>query len=115
MLNIKNLVEKMLSSISAMLTNISSIESNMFNKNRITHGQASVGTISANAYKDVIIDHNLGSGTHVVACLYSSGTASNIGSVCVAIMSTSSTQATIRVFNDRSATINPAIRWIAVN
>ena len=115
MLNIKKLIAELLTSISSLQGNISSLQSNMFNKNRITHGQENVGTISANAYKDVIIDHNLGSGTHVVACLYSSGTASNIGSVCVAIMSTSPTQATIRVFNDRSATINPAIRWIAVN
>lgn len=71
-----------------------------------------VGTISANSYKDVAFNYSSagfsGSPT-VIATLNSSGTASNIGSVCVAVAAFNSTSATIRVFNNRSATIHPYV------
>ena len=77
-------------------------------------GHQSVGTISANSYKDVTITHNLGANTRVVATLYSSGTAVNIGNTAVVIADITDTQATIRIFNNRSSTITPYVDWIAI-
>lgn len=70
------------------------------------------GTISANAYKDVTFNYSskgFSDSPTVIATLNSSGTASNIGSVCVAVASFNATKATIRVFNNRSATIHPYV------
>lgn len=86
----------------------------MFNKSNIAMGRVSVGTVAANSYTDVTITHNLGTKARVVGTLFSSGTASNIGSVCVALSAKTATTATFRVFNDRSSTISPAIEWIAI-
>ena len=80
----------------------------------IAYGNESVGTVSASSYKDVTITHNLGASAHVVATLYSSGTAVNIGNTTVSIASITSTQATIRIFNNRTSTINPGLEWIAM-
>lgn len=70
------------------------------------------GTINANAYKDVTFNYSgkgFGSNPTVVATLNSSGTAVNIGAVCVAVASFSTTHATIRIFNNRSASIHPYV------
>lgn len=70
------------------------------------------GTISANSYKDVTFSYSskgFSSNPTVLATLNSSGTASNIGSVCVSVASFSTTSATIRVFNNRSSTIHPYV------
>ena len=81
---------------------------------KIAYGNESVGTISASSYKDVTITHNLGASARVVATLFLSGTAVNIGNTTVSIASITSTQATIRIFNNRTSTINPGLEWIAV-
>ena len=80
----------------------------------IAYGNESVGTVSASSYKDVTITHNLGASAHVVATLYSSGTAVNIGNITVSIAGITATEATIRVFNNRTSTINPGLEWIAM-
>lgn len=80
----------------------------------IAYGNKSVGTVSASSYKDVTITHNLGASAHVVATLYSSGTAVNIGNTTVSIAGITATEATIRVFNNRTSTINPGLEWIAM-
>ena len=70
------------------------------------------GTISANAYKDVTFSYSSAGFSGyptVLATLNSSGTAVNIGNVCVSVSSYNPTQATIRVFNNRSATIHPYV------
>lgn len=93
------------------------IVQNMFLNSQITGGYVSdVGTISANSYKDVEITHNFGTTTrvYVVATLFSSGTAVNIGSTTVTVHSVTSTKATVRIFNNRSASISPALEWIAI-
>lgn len=107
MLNIKKLFTKILSSLS-------SISSNMLSKNNVKGGLAAVGQIAANSYKDVEITHNLGVIPIISATLFSTGTASNIGSVCVAIAARTSTTATIRVFNDRNSIVTPSVTWIAI-
>lgn len=81
---------------------------------KIARGMKSAGTVNANSYKDVTIKHNLGVPCTVVATLYSSGTASNIGSICVAVAGRTTTEATIRIFNDRNTVINPSLEWIAI-
>lgn len=77
-------------------------------------GYVSVGTVNATSYKDVTITHNLGASARVVACLFSSGTASNIGEVTVSVHDITATTAQIRVFNNRSGSINPGVEWIAI-
>lgn len=81
----------------------------------IAGGREVVGSINANSYKDITVTHNFPAGTYrLVATLYSSGTASNIGSICVAVESTGANTATIRIFNDRNNAINPGLEWIAI-
>ena len=104
MLNTKKLFTKILQSLNGMLP-----------KSNVAMGRVAVGQIAANSYGDVTITHNLGSNARVVAVLFSSGTSSTIGSVCVALESKTANTATFRVFNDRSSTINPALEWIAIN
>lgn len=104
MLNTKKLFTKILQSLNGMLP-----------KSNVAMGRVSVGQIAANSYGDVTITHNLGSNARVVAVLFSSGTSSTIGSVCVALEAKTANTATFRVFNDRSSTINPALEWIAIN
>lgn len=84
-------------------------------KNYIAGGLISAGTVSANSYKDVTVTHNFPADSYyITATLYSSGTAVNIGNVCVSIASAGNNTATIRIFNNRSSAINPAIEWVAV-
>lgn len=78
-------------------------------------GEESVGQISASSYKDVTITHNLGANTKVVATLFSSGTAVNIGNTTVSVHDITSTTAKIRIFNNRTSTINPNVEWIAIS
>ena len=81
---------------------------------KFAHGYVAVGQISASSYKDVTITHNLGVNAHVVATMFSSGTAVNIGSVTITIHDITATTAQIRVFNNRSTTLSPGIEWIAI-
>jgi len=79
---------------------------------KMATGYIDCGTISANSYKDVTFNYSsadFGSYPTVLATLNSSGTAANIGSVCVAVASYNATTATIRVFNNRSSTIHPYV------
>lgn len=79
---------------------------------KMATGYIDCGTISANSYKDVTFNYSsagFGSNPTVLATLNSSGTAANIGSVCVAVSSYNATTATIRVFNNRSSTIHPYV------
>lgn len=78
-------------------------------------GEETVGTISASSYKDITITHNLGANTRVVATLFSSGTAVNIGNTTVSVYDITSTTAKIRIFNNRTSTINPNVEWIAMS
>lgn len=84
-------------------------------KNYIAGGLISAGTVNANSYKDVTVTHNFPNGSYyITATLYSSGTAVNIGNVCVSIASATENTATIRIFNNRSSAINPGLEWVAV-
>lgn len=101
MLDVKKLLTKMMTGF-LPLANIAS-------------GYESVGSINANTYKDVTINHNLGTNqVHVVATLFSSGTAMNIGNTTISIHSISTNTAQVRVFNNRSSTLSPAIEWLAI-
>lgn len=82
----------------------------------VDSGNASIGSVSSNSYKDVSVTYTatFDEIPNVTATLYSSGTAVNIGSVCVAIASKSKTGCTIRLFNNRSSSINPTIEWTAI-
>lgn len=81
---------------------------------KVAGGQVTnLGQISANSYKDATITHNLGAGAIVVATLFSSGTAANIGQTTCTVHSVDATTAKIRVFNNRSSTLSPYINWIA--
>lgn len=77
-------------------------------------GYESVGQINANSYKDVTLSFSFSSTPRVVATLFSSGTAVNIGDVTCTVHSVTSTSAKVRVFNNRSSTLSPGIEWIAV-
>lgn len=84
-------------------------------KNYIAGGLISAGTVNANSYKDVTVTHNFPNDSYyITATLYSSGTAVNIGNVCVSIASATENTATIRIFNNRSSAINPGLEWVAV-
>lgn len=82
----------------------------------IKSGNANIGQISANSYKDfsVAFGEPFDKQPNVSATLFSSGKAVNIGNVCVSVFGVSSTGFTIRIFNNRSSTINPTVEWIAV-
>ena len=97
------------------INNNALVLNNMLPKSNVAMGRISVGQISANSYADVTITHNLGNNARVVAVLFSTGTASNIGSVCVALTAKTANTATFRVFNNRSSTITPALEWIGIN
>ena len=84
-------------------------------KNYIKGGLISAGTVNANSYKDVTVTHNFPADSYyITATLYSSGTAVNIGNVCVSIASAGENTATIRIFNNRSSAINPGLEWVSV-
>ena len=101
MLDVKKLLTKMMTSFMP--------------KANIAHGYESVGTINANTYKDVTITHNLGtSQVHVIATMFSSGTAINIGNTTITVHDVSTNTAEVRVFNNRSTTLSPGIEWLAI-
>lgn len=84
-------------------------------KNYIKGGLITAGTVGANSYKDITVTHNFPNDSYyITATLYSSGTAVNIGNVCVSIASAGENTATIRLFNNRSSAINPGLEWVAV-
>lgn len=103
----KEWISKVTSAIQTLTTKVNAVP-------KFAHGYAAVGQISANSYKDVTITHNLGVYAHVVATMFSSGTAVNIGAVTITIHDITATTAQIRVFNNRSTTLNPGIEWIAI-
>ena len=101
MLDIKKLLTKMMT--------------NFLPKANIAHGYESVGTVNASSYKDVTINHNLGTNqVHVVATMFSSGTAVNIGNTTITVHDVSTNTAQVRVFNNRSTTLSPALEWLAI-
>ena len=81
---------------------------------QIACGHMSVGSVNASSYKDVTITHNLGADANVVASLFTSGTAANIGNTTVSVHDITATTAQVRVFNNRTGSFSPAIEWIAV-
>ena len=84
-------------------------------KTYIKAGHVSVGSINANSYKDITVTHGFPDGSYyITATLFTAGTAANIGNVTVSIAATNANDATIRVFNNRSTALSPAIEWIAV-
>ena len=85
-------------------------------KSQFDCGYETVGSISTNSYKDVELSFNktFAAAPHVVACLSSSGTAGNIGNVCVSVFGITTTGCTIRVFNNRGSSLSPAVEWIAI-
>lgn len=85
-----------------------------FKRQYIAGGYVSVGSISANSYKDITVNYNMPNLPNISATLFSSGTTSNIGSVCVAVAARNATSATLRIFNDRSTSISPGIMWFAI-
>lgn len=113
-LGISDIQKDSKSTIEQILDAIDDINDQLDSVPKVAYGNESVGTISSSSYKDVVITHNLGASARVVATLYSSGTAVNIGNTTVSIASITATQATIRVFNNRTSTINPGLEWIAV-
>lgn len=101
MLDVKKLLTKMMTSFMP--------------KSDIAHGYESAGTVSANSYKDVTITHNLGTNqVHVIAVMFSSGTAVNIGNVAISVHDVSTNTAQVRIFNNRSAALSPGIEWLAI-
>ena len=86
-------------------------------KSMFQHGSESVGTVSANSYKDVAVTFSpaFSSTPNVVATLFSSGTAVNIGNTTVSVYDISTSGCKIRIFNNRSSTINPNVEWIAIS
>ena len=91
-------------------TNISDLTNDKMACGQVTD----LGQISANSYKDATITHNLGAGAIVVATLYSSGTAVNIGATSCTVHDVTATTAKIRVFNNRNSSLSPYINWIAM-
>lgn len=86
-------------------------------KSMFQHGSESVGTISASSYKDVSITFSpaFSSVPTVVATLFSSGTAVNIGNTAVSVYDIDESGCKIRIFNNRTSTINPNVEWIAIS
>lgn len=79
-------------------------------------GTASFSNVASGSYADVTITHGFGETPAVVACLQSAGTAANMGNVSVSVASITTTQATIRLFNNRPSSagaISPNVTWIA--
>lgn len=86
-------------------------------KSMFQHGSESVGTVSASSYKDVAVTFSpaFSSTPNVVATLFSSGTAVNIGNTTVSVYDISASGCKIRIFNNRTSTINPNVEWIAMS
>ena len=81
---------------------------------KMAAGYESVGQINANAYKDVTLSYSFSSTPRVVATIFSSGTAVNLGDVTCTVHDVTATSAKVRIFNNRSSTLSPGIEWIAV-
>lgn len=81
---------------------------------KMAAGYVAVGQINAEAYKDVTLSFSFSSTPRVVATIFSSGTAVNIGDVTCTVHDVTTTSAKVRVFNNRSSTLSPGIEWIAV-
>lgn len=73
-------------------------------------------TVSAGGYADVNVrfNHTYTSAPTVVVGLYSTSTSSDLGRCSVAVMSTSTTSFTARLFNNSGSDRAPGFYWIAV-
>ncbi len=74
------------------------------------------GSVSANSYadQDVTFNHTFDAAPVVVACLQSSSTGVNVGSISVSVINITTTGFTIRVFNNSANQRTPSINWIAI-
>lgn len=79
-------------------------------------GHVVFSSIATNSYADktVTFSTSFNSAPNVVATLSTSGTAGNIGNVSVSVFNITSTDCTIRVFNNRGSSLSPAVEWVAV-
>lgn len=98
------------------ITNALEKQSEQIHLPTVDSGNAAIGSVSANSYKDITVTFTatFSEIPHITATLYSSGTAVNIGSVCVSVAAKSKTGCTLRLFNNRSSAINPSIEWTAI-
>lgn len=81
----------------------------------VQSGRANPGTVAV-GYTDMNVTFPVAFETvpNVVATLFSSGTATNIGNTTVAVHNITTTGCSIRIFNNRGASFNPLLEWIAV-
>lgn len=82
----------------------------------IKSGTASFSSVASGTYSDVTITHGIGVKPNVVVSLQSAGTTANMGNVSVSVAHITTTQATIRLFNNRPSSagaISPNVTWIA--
>lgn len=82
----------------------------------IQSGTASFSNVASGTYSDVTITHGIGVKPNVVVSLQSAGTTANMGNVSVSVAHITTTQATIRLFNNRPSSagaISPNVTWIA--
>lgn len=99
------------------LTNDSDFITTSAFKAMFASGHVAYSSIATNSYADktVSFGKTFSSAPNVTACLSTSGTAGNIGNVSVSVFDITTTQCTVRVFNNRGSALSPAIEWIAVN
>lgn len=100
------------SDISLTASDVSAVPTSL-----VARGTAAQISVSARSYKDVDISFtgkSFSSNPTVTATLVSTSTAYQLGNVSVAVVSTSTTGATLRVFNADSTSRAPAINWIAI-
>ena len=86
-------------------------------KSMMATGSFSSTSVPARGYKDFTINSfgkTFSSTPTVTATLVSTSNAYQIGYLSVAVLSTSTTGATLRVFNADSTSRAPAINWIAI-
>lgn len=92
------------------------VEVNNISRPLIKSGTASFSGVASGTYSDVTITHGIGVKPNVVVSLQSAGTAANMGNVSVSVASVTTTQATIRLYNNRPSSagaISPTVMWIA--
>lgn len=84
---------------------------------QIQGGTSACPSISANSYADVTVtfDQAFSSVPLVICCLGSTSTAGAIGSLSVAVYSTTVSSVTFRVFNAGASSRQPSIRWFGIN
>lgn len=82
---------------------------------KVQSGTADPGTCNV-GYTDVNVTFPTAfeSVPHVVATLFTSGTATNIGNTTVSVYNITTNGCTIRVFNNRGSAFSPDIEWVAV-